>query len=297
MPGALRRLTCVGPAVPTPDWQGWLTGAASVPDQCAALPYAAAAPVYGDAAPSVQLFDPAYTAPRSWRGNLAYSSGWKKLVYTVEGTYSLNLDQPGTVDLNFSGTPRFTLPDEGRPVFVNAGSIVPTTGAASTIDARRAITFGRVVSSRSDLRSVSRQVTFTLSPDLNEGLPGVFFSMGYTLGQVRALARGFDGATFGSPAGREWARGDLDARHAIVYQGGMSRKGITLTLFGRFASGTPFTPMIAGDVNGDGLADVVMPPGLGPDSPTTGAVIFGSRDGGSVDPNDLDAHGFRYGVP
>jgi hypothetical protein len=77
----------------------------------------------------------------------------------------------------------------------------------------------------------------------------------YTVGGVRQQQRGFDGATFGDPRAREWARGDLDVRHQFLVQGGYSRKGVTLTLFGRVQSGLPFTPVVGSDVNGDGLAN------------------------------------------
>jgi hypothetical protein len=75
---------------------------------------------------------------------------------------------------------------------------------------------------------------------------------------VRTEQRGFDGASLGDPRVREWARGDLDARHQVVTQAAVRPLGDTrviVFLYGRVMSGLPFTPLVAGDVNGDGLAN------------------------------------------
>jgi hypothetical protein len=172
----------------------------------------------------------------------------------VEGVVALNLNQPGRVDLNFEPTARFTLADEGRPVFVAPSSIVPSTGVAASSDARRHGELGHVIDHVSSLRSTSGQVTFSLSPTL-AGISNWFFSTAYTLGSNRAIESGFDGPTFGSPLAREWSRGDLDIRHQVLLQGGYATRAVALTFFGRLQSGLPFTPMVAGDVNGDGLAN------------------------------------------
>jgi hypothetical protein len=250
LPNGLQSLTCVGAATPIPDWSQYLADPASIPAQC----LGGATPVFTDAAPSVQLFDPGYTAPRSWRGNLAYSSSYKLLTYSIEGLYSLNLNQPGRTDVNFANTPRFTLADEGRPVFVDPASIVPTSGALSTVQARVSPLFGHVIDNVSTLTSRSKQVTLSLSPELS-GISNWFFGINYTLADTRARESGFDGATFGTPVAREWARGDLDVRHQLLLQGGYTFRRVALTFFGRLQSGLPFTPMVGGDVNGDGLAN------------------------------------------
>lgn len=245
----IAQLTCLGAAVPTPAWGAYLAGQTAVPAACAS---GYAQSPLSDAAPVVALFAPGYTAPRSWRANLAYSSTLGRLTYTLDGVVSLNLDQPGRTDVNFAGVPRFTTADEGRPVFVTPSSIVARSGLVATNDARVAPSFGRVFDNESSLRSISRQVTLSLTPDL-DALGRLFGSLSYTLASTRALASGFDGPTFGSPLGREWARGNFDIRHQLLIQGGIMRKGIRLTLFGRLQSGIPYTPLVGGDVNGDGL--------------------------------------------
>ena len=175
------------------------------------------------------------------------------MTYVLDGVYSLNVDQPGRIDLNFSNIPLFTTSDEGWPVFAAPGSIIPASGIVALSDARRISSFGHVFDYVSTNRSVSRYATLTLSPDLGD-IGAWFTSASYTLASTRARATGFDAATFGSPLAREWARGDFDARHQFIMQGGMYAHHLTFTMFGRLQSGLPFTPIVSGDVNGDGLA-------------------------------------------
>ena len=109
--------------------------------------------------------------------------------------------------------------------------------------------YGHVLSARGDGRSVSKQATLTVSPNLiGSGLSNFYVAAGYTLASVRALQRGFDASTFGSPTDRVWTRGDLDARHQLLLQGGYGTNNLTLTMIGRLQSGLPFTPLIGGDV-------------------------------------------------
>lgn len=251
LPGGASYLTCVGPAVPNADWASFISDPTTIPTQCA---NGSGSPTqFTDASPSVSLFDPSYQPPRSWKGNLSYASSFRWFLYSLDGTYSLNRNQPGRTDLNFAGIPHFTVDGEGRPVFVGTESIVSNSGTLSTVDARKSPAFGRVLLNRSDLRSVSRQATLVLSP---ANLFTRFYgSLAYTLSSTRALASGFDAPTFASPLLREWSRGDLDARHQFLLQGGVSIKRFSITLFSRIQSGFPFTPIVSSDVNGDGLAN------------------------------------------
>lgn len=251
LPGGLQSITCLGSATPVPDWRQYVSDAELIPTQCVG----GAAPAFTDAAPSVQLFDPAYTAPRSWRANLAYSSTYKNyFTYSLEGLYSLNLNQAGRRDANFANVKIFTLSDEGRPVFVGPGSIVSTSGAVSTVDGRVSPLFGHVIDNVSTLTSRSSQLTVGIAP-LLQGISNWYLSLNYTLAESRAQESGFDGSTFDSPVARAWGRGNLDIRHQLLLQGGYAFKSVSVTFFGRLQSGLPFTPMVGGDVNGDGFAN------------------------------------------
>ena len=247
LPGDIVRLQCIGDAVPTAAWSSYLQNPGLIPEQCAD----GAPPAFSDAAPAVHLFADDYDASRSWRGNLGWSANIRKVGVSVDAIYSLNLNQPSIVDLNFDGQTRTSIPDEnGRPVFVSAGSIVSETGAVSPVDARRSADFGRVMEQRSDLRSHSRQIGVTLTPDI--GFGRYIFNLGYTLSSTRAQFRGFDGGAFGDPREIEWAASNFDARHQFLAQAGMMIKGFSVTLMHRVTSGLPFTPLVASDVNGDG---------------------------------------------
>jgi len=250
--GATEQLNCYGSAAPAPDWTAYAADPGTIPTRCAD----GSLPSFSDLAPAIRLFDPSYTAPRSWRGNVAVTSQLGRFTTALAGAYSINLDQPSSEDLNFTGAPAFTLAGEGgHPVFVPTSSVDPATGVVSPVLARRIDAFGHVLDMRSDGRSIARALTLSVTP--NWGLWNHFGLAGsYTLQSVRTLANGFDAATFGTPYGRSWARGDLDVRHQIMLTAGVwGANGLSFSMYGRFASGLPYTPMIGSDVNGDGLAN------------------------------------------
>jgi hypothetical protein len=169
---------------------------------------------------------------------------------------SYDLAQPGVVDANFSGVSRLNLGDEAnRPVFVSETSIDPASGAVSAVESRKSGQYGGVGVRVSDLRGYGGQLNVALSPDVFKFRSGASFygSIGYTLQATKRQFRGFDGAAFGDPRLREWAAGPNDARHILVLTSGFSTAKIgTVTLFARAQSGLPFTPLVQGDVNGDG---------------------------------------------
>ncbi|MEP6621853.1 MAG: carboxypeptidase-like regulatory domain-containing protein [bacterium] len=246
LPGASRRVSCVGQAVPVPDWSLFASDAATIPSACVG-----SSPLV-DAAPQVQLVDASFDAARSWRASLGLMTVVKHVSVSVDGNLSLNLNQPSVYDVNFAGVPRFTLADEGRPVFVSAAGIDAASGVLSAVDSRRASAYGSVLSRRSDLSSVSRQVTVAVSPQSNWGW--YMLNVAYTLGSVRGDKRGYDGASFGDPRVTEDARGDLDTRHRWQVQVAKSfPRGFNFSMNVVAASGLPYTPVVSGDVNGDGI--------------------------------------------
>jgi hypothetical protein len=242
-------LSCVGAAVPQPDWSSFDAG--SPPTECQF-----GGGVLAERAPSVTLIDPGYDVPRSWRSSLEWTTEVRKMVIKLGGLVSYDLSQPGVVDANFSGDQKLELSEDGnRPVFVSAASIDPATGAVSAAESRRVSEFGRVARRVSDLRGYGGQLTLGLAPDVFKfrNRYGLFTSLNYTLQSSRRQYRGFDGAGFGDPRQVEWAPSPSDARHVVVVSAGMRHDKVgVLTLFGRAQSGLPFTPVVQGDVNGDG---------------------------------------------
>jgi hypothetical protein len=251
LPGGTSQLSCVGTAVPAVDGTSFVNDPSGVPSQC----LDGSGPLV-ELAPSVTLIDPSYDVPRSWRASLDWNTSVRSWLFRAAGLASYDLSQSGIVDANFAGTPQLTLAGEGgRPVFVSPDAIDPASGAVSAVESRRSSEFGRVATRVSDLRGYGGQLTFGVSPDVFKfrGRGALYASLNYTLQSTRREFRGFDGAAFGDPRTAEWAPGLNDARHVFVLTGGFMTPHVgVFTLFARAQSGLPFTPIVQGDVNGDG---------------------------------------------
>jgi hypothetical protein len=246
---AVQRLTCIGSATPAPAWADY-DDPAAIPASCAG---GAGGVIFANKSPNVVLYDPTYRSPHSVRGNLQWTVFLPhSLAAAIEGTYSLNLDQPSAVDVNFSGVPRFTLAAEGnRPVFVQPSSIDSASGALDWHASRLSPDFSHVTSLRSIARSKSRQLSVRLQPN---AMPGAFldWSVAYVYSSVRELAPGFS-STNGNPLDVTWSRTDRDWRHQLQYTIGVNPFDVVRVSFtSTLRSGFPYTPMVAGDVNGDG---------------------------------------------
>jgi hypothetical protein len=252
LPGGVQQLLCIGSASPIPDWQNYSADPSTVPSTCAG-----GATSFVDTARAVTLFDRLYKPAESWRANLGWTAtDFLKMYLVIDAAYSLNLHQPGTVDLNFSGTPRFTLPGEGdRPVFVDASNIVPSTGGISAIESRTSSAYGRVNDRVSDLRSTAKQLSVYSIPNLPWSWGQVF--LGYTYVDARTQARGFDGSTAADPRVVDWAASPFAPRHQFTLQLSHTFLGGGLGVSGalRTSSGFAFSPSVAGDVNGDGSSN------------------------------------------
>jgi hypothetical protein len=268
LPNAFRGLTCIGAGTPTPDWNTF--GGAGGPAQCAA-----GAPALTDAAPAVSVLGSGYQPPRNWRASAGWSSRVARVDYRVDATYALNLRQGSLVDRNLRATPAFTLASEqGRQIFVPAASIDAGSGGVSATASRVAPAFGPVLERIGDLRGRARNVTVSLTPDLQFAGDGdMYVNLNYTWASARAASRGFDGGTAGDPRLIEWARSPFDIRHQVIAQ--LARtlpRDFGLSVFLSLQSGLPFTPLVAGDINGDGLVnDRAFIPSAG--SPSFDAVV------------------------
>jgi hypothetical protein len=250
LPNGARRLSCVGPAAPIPNWSAYAVDGASVPTQCLG-----GTSTFADTSPSVIAFDRGYQPQDAWRATLGSSRTFFRRTYlAVDAAYSINLDQPSLVDLNFGGAQRMQLANEdNRPVFVSTSSIVGSTGAVSPVEARISPAFGRVAERRSDLRSEVKQLTIYSLPNVSWFDP--FVAISYTYADVRAKLRGFDATTAGDPRVATWAPETWTPRHRVILQTGKTFKGFGLTAFTSLASGVQYTPTVNGDINGDGLAN------------------------------------------
>ena len=248
LPTGTQQIVCVGPAAPVPVWDLYDDGSL-IPAQCAD---GSSGSVFSNSSPSVTLFARDFTPPRSVRSNLGWSGSALdgRFSLGVDASYSVNLHQQHSVDLNFDNVARFTLDDEARPVFVAPGSIVPTTGSIAARDARVSSQFSRVNEIRSDLQSRTAQIGVRLSP-IQRGPRNFSWSGAYTYTHVREQVSGFS-STAGSPLAVEWFQSG-QGPHQVTYNlRYMFLDAITVNWNGTFRSGSAYTPMVGGDVNGDG---------------------------------------------
>jgi carboxypeptidase family protein/TonB-dependent receptor-like protein len=253
LPSAVQQLACVGLAAPSPDWAAYMANAGAIPATCA---NGTTGTVFSNTAPNVTMFDKDYVSPRSLRSNLQWQGPMlgNRFSVTADLTYSLNLNQGSTYDLNFRPNQQFALSNEGgRPVYAQATSIVPTTGAIATSEARVTNAYSHVSELKSDMKSEAKQLTVSVSPMSFSSVFG--WGLSYVYANTREQYRGFT-STSGSPLDVAWGRSPFDSRHQVQYR-------LTWNAFdyirigwnGSFRSGTPYTPTVAGDINGDGYGN------------------------------------------
>lgn len=249
------QLICIGAAAPTPDWNSYLLDPSSIPTTCGV----GGPPSVPTRSPTVTVFDPEFSAARAIRSSFGVSKRFGLYSISADMNFALGRSQTGFTDLNLVANPGFTLANEGnRPVFVPANTIVPETGTTGSLASRLHPEFGQVLSIASDLRSTTSQVILSGNGVTRKGL---IFNASYTFSRSRDQSSstgfgggGFGGATTGgNPNVREWARSDFERKHAfsstVTYPIGRS---LEITSIARMTSGTPYTPRVGSDINGDG---------------------------------------------
>ncbi|MDB4873923.1 MAG: hypothetical protein JWM41_369 [Gemmatimonadetes bacterium] len=253
LPDALQQLACVGAATPTPAWGTYAGNPGAIPTQCAD---GTSGTVFSSTVPNVTLFDPHYGGARRTSGNLNWSGMVLDARYSlfIDGTFARTTHQAGAVDLNFAPNVRFALADEAdRPVFAQPTSIVPQSGAVGARDARVSPTFNHVSVLRSDLASETRQLMVRVAPfTFNTSYT---WNLSYVFADNREQFNGF-ASTSGNPFETGWGRSSFTSRHQITYGLGYNFfNTLQVSWNGRLESGLPYTPMVSGDVNGDGYAN------------------------------------------
>ena len=240
---------CAGPTTPAPAWDQYWSDPANIPSECAG----GGGPGTFVPARTVMLLEDGFEAPRAWRGSLAFEKRLTQLFrLTIEGSFTRGVSQSGYYDLNLEPTPGFTMTDEGgRPVFVAPTDIDPTSGVARFTASRVDSAFAQVLEARSSLRSRSEQLTISLGGLLGRG---IMLNTSYTLQHAREQSTGARGGnTAANPNVAEWSRSAFERRHSflttITYPLSQS---VEITSIGRLTSGSPFTPTVGGDINGDG---------------------------------------------
>ena len=250
------QIVCVGPTVPAPDWETFASDPELVPSSCSGN-----SEVFGNQRRNITVFSPDFEAPRAWRGSLGFNRRFaERYNFSVDASLARGVAQTGARDLNLDTSPKFTLDNEaGRPVFAPETSIVPSSGAISLTGSRLTPRFGVVSQVNSDLKSRAQQLTASINGITRKAL---LFNASYTYTRSRDETQGIStfggggssGSTAGNPNLAERGTSDQERRHSVL--GTLTwpiKPAIELTAIARLRSGGFFTPIVGGDVNGDGL--------------------------------------------
>ena len=248
---AERWLICVGDATPLPDWDAYVADPSAIPGACEE---SGTAPVQSARLPTVTLINPDQRMPASLRAELGYRTRLPlNINANVRYSYAHGFGLWGYYDINLNEAQWFLLGHEQRPFFGTPGGIVPQSGQTTLAASRLFPQFGNVFDVRADRESSAHQLSTQISGLLPKGIT---LSANYTLSVARDQGSGnfISVPTASSPNAVEWAPSGQDRRHTLNLT---VSKAITqeleLTAITRLTSGGPFTPLVGGDVNGDGL--------------------------------------------
>ncbi len=266
--GRTGNLFCVGSAVPAPRWEEYIENPAAIPTECAGGAAGSPRP----AMVGVTGFSADYSPPSVWHSSLGATWLHRPSGSGVELRlgYSRGRAVALATDRNLHPEPAFFLDTErGRPVFVAPVSIDPASGQLSPESSRRDPRYGVVREVNGRGASSSRTLGLVLHRLTGSGLT----ELHYTLTWARDQSTGFAGpaggwaTTAADPRMAEWAASDFEQRHAVqLSMVRYLRRWATGTVVWRLLSGTPFTPVVDGDINGDGLANdraFIFDPGVG----------------------------------
>jgi hypothetical protein len=167
------------------------------------------------------------------------------------------LHQPLAFDRNLRAAPAFANAAEGgRGVYVPIEAIDAATGAVPLAASRRYADLGVVREVGSDGRSRAVQLGASVFRLFGKST----VRGGYTWTDARESVGALDPpgggeASVGTRADdRAWVPAPYAPRHVLnVSLNRLLSRDLSLGVIARLASGTSFTPMVAGDVNGDGV--------------------------------------------
>ncbi len=257
--GSQATLTCIGSAVPIPDWTSYLGDTNTIPTQCLNTS-GGTLPGSQTQRRNVSIFADGFGAPKVWRGSLGGGRRvFDRYNLSLDGSVAYGINQTGSVDLNLNNTPQFLLANEAnRPVYSTAAGIFPLTGATTITASRVHPEYGSVSEITSSLRSLSTQFTVSLG---GVTLQGITVQGSYTYLRSRDQQNGFGvggggfagSTTGGDPNQVAWGTSDLERRHSLL--GTMTYPAnawLDVTMIARYTAGQRYTPLVSGDVNGDG---------------------------------------------
>ena len=251
--GAQTQLFCTGAGVPIPDWADYINHPEDIPAECVDN---ASTPVI-NGTPSVTTYDPNYGAPKTKRVSLGLTRRvTQRITFNVDASYVRGVGQGASRDLNLNETARFSLGNEAnRPVYADPAQIFPTTGAIPLSASRKDINYGSVSEVFSTLQNETKQITFNLAGTTTKQMQ---LNLSYTLMAAQdqgGAGGGFGGGnqTAGDPNVYEWATSSNQHRHNFQAQISWPiTPAFELASNLGMISGAPYTPIVSGDINGDG---------------------------------------------
>lgn len=269
-----RQLRCIGAFVPQPNYALYLQDESAIPTTCG--DGSTPAPI-ASARPNITTFNDDFGAPRSWRASLGLQKQIANtLQVSLDGMYTRGVGLYGVRDLNLDETRTTRLGIENRLFFGNPALIARGSGETSSTPSRRDPAVNHLFELDSDLQSSTAQLTAAVSGILP---PRITFQTSYTIMRARDQssfsccnpAQGFASPTTAeNPNVLEWSTSNLERRHIVTAILGYSvTRWADFTLIGRIMSGQPFTPIVGGDVNGDGARNdraFIFAPGSSPDT-------------------------------
>lgn len=250
------QLVCAGPSAPLPDWAAYRRDPASIPSTCTE-----GFPGFGSSLPAATVFARGFRPPRVRRGSLGGQGvlPWGGVMWKVTGSLVQGVHQPAAFDRNLRRAPAFINTTEGgRAVYVPAGAIDSATGGVSASASRLYPELGTVREVTAAGRSRAVQLGASVFRLVGQG----WVEGGYTWTDARQTVATLDApgsgpASAGATAeGLVWAPAEYAPRHVLfVFVLQRLSRSLRAGFTGHLASGTPFTPMTAGDVNGDGVSN------------------------------------------
>ncbi|MES1259074.1 MAG: hypothetical protein ABUL71_00670, partial [Gemmatimonadota bacterium] len=247
------QLLCTGAAVPTANFNDYILHPEDIPSQC--LNNQSTPVITG--VPSITAYDPNYGAAKTRRVSFGATRRLNQRVQlNMDASWVRGLGQGASTDLNLNETSRFSLGNEAnRPVYADPAQIFPTTGQVPLTASRKDIAYGSVNKVYSGLENDTKQITFNVSGTTAKQIQ---LNLSYTLMYAKdqgGTGGGFGGGniTAGDPNIYEWARSSNERRHNI--QATISwpiTPAFELSGNVGMQSGSPYTPIVSGDVNGDG---------------------------------------------
>lgn len=214
--------------------------------------------------------DDAFAPPRTWRTTAGISALLFGLDVTVDGVVSRTGRQARLVDAAVPRTAAASLAS-GRPFFASLDSVEPSTGILRPGRVGSTGPVSRDLEVSSALESSAERVVIGIgSPNGRSRWP---FRLGYAWGRAVSTRGGWDADVDGSPWQVERRVAAWDRRHQLQLEIAHAFGRLDASLWLRVASGLPYTPLIAGDINGDGNAgnDRARREDL--------AALFGTEDG------------------